>query len=147
MKKLTLLLAALCCTFASFAQTDAKATHIRELLEVTGSAKMGIQMMHAMIESYKNSYPKTGDAFWDSFMAEVKADDLVNLIIPIYAKYYTDEDIIQLTAFYKTPIGQKTIQIMPGLMKESLGVGQAWGKELGEKALKKMKDAGLMESN
>ena len=147
MKKLKLLLAALCCALASFAQTDMKATHIRELLEVTGAGKMGLQMMHSMIESFKSSYPKTDDKFWDSFMEEAKADDLVDLVVPIYAKYYTDDDILQLIAFYKTPIGQKTIQILPALSKESMGVGQAWGKELGEKAAKKMKDAGLLENN
>jgi hypothetical protein len=42
------------------------------------------------------------------------------LFYPIYDKFYTEEDLRALTAFYKSPVGQKSLEIMPQLMAESM---------------------------
>jgi hypothetical protein len=38
---------------------------------------------------------------------------------PIYDKYFTADELRDLNAFYKTPTGQKSIKVMPGLVQES----------------------------
>ncbi|HEX8091468.1 MAG TPA: DUF2059 domain-containing protein, partial [Blastocatellia bacterium] len=42
------------------------------------------------------------------------------LFYPIYNKFYTEEDLKALTAFYKSPVGQKSLELMPQLMAESM---------------------------
>lgn len=42
-------------------------------------------------------------------------------MIPIYDKYYTEDDIKQLTDFYQTPIGKKVISSTP-LIIERTGI-------------------------
>lgn len=42
------------------------------------------------------------------------------LFYPIFDKFYTEEDLRALTAFYKSPVGQKSLEIMPQLMAESM---------------------------
>ena len=115
---------------------------IRELLVLTGSAEMGIQVMGQMISYFKESYQAAPDEFWNQFMDQFQADDLINLILPIYEKHYTHQDIKDLIAFYKTPIGKKSIEVLPNITQESMTAGQQWGAELGEKIVNELKKEG-----
>jgi hypothetical protein len=47
-------------------------------------------------------------------------DFLEKAAYPIYDKYFTEEELRDLVAFYKTPTGQKSIQVMPGIVRESM---------------------------
>ena len=38
----------------------------------------------------------------------------------LYAKYYTDQELQELIDFYRSPVGQKTIEITPQLSQEAL---------------------------
>lgn len=57
--------------------------------------------------------------------------ELVDLIIPVYHNHFTHDEIKKLISFYKSPIGTKVIAVMPGLVQESMSVGQRWGQSLG----------------
>ncbi len=62
---------------------------------------------------------------------------MIDLILPIYSKHFTLEELEQLIAFNRTPLGQKVIAEMPMVMKESMSAGQEWGRQLGERAYRK----------
>ena len=47
-------------------------------------------------------------------------DDVMKQLMPVYAKYYTEEDLKGLIAFYESPAGQKMIQVTPELIKETI---------------------------
>lgn len=110
---------------------------IRELLVLTGAANLGMQMMDQMLEPMKQMMPEVPESFWQDFMAEVDPDEMNDLIVPIYAKHFTLEEIESLIAFNKTPLGQKLIKKMPLIMQESMTAGQVWGQSLAERALEK----------
>ena len=42
----------------------------------------------------------------------------------MYARHFTVTELRQIAAFYKTPVGVKTLTIMPQLMNESMLMGQ-----------------------
>ena len=86
------------------------------------------------------------EKFWDDFAKEIKAEDLVNLIIPIYDKYYTEDDIDQLISFYNTPTGKKMIETLPIVTQESMTAGQAWGKLIGEKVIQQLTEKGYLNN-
>jgi hypothetical protein len=132
---------------AAIAQDSVKIKHVRQLMEASGSGRLGIQMMSGMIENYKKMMPTVDTAFWDDFMKEVKPEDLVNLVIPIYNKYFSDEEIVQLTAFYKSPIGIKLVEKLPMITQESVQVGMQWGKEISEKIIQRLREKGYMKSS
>jgi hypothetical protein len=114
----------------------------RELLNKTGSGKMGIQVMNQMMDSYEKAFPKVPHEFWEEFKKEVRAEDLVEMILPVYTSHFTSEEMQELINFYDTAIGKKYIKLMPEIMRESMEVGQAWGKEIGEKVRAKMEKKG-----
>jgi hypothetical protein len=51
-------------------------------------------------------------------------DDMLAEMVPLYAETYTLDEIRQLTAFYKSPLGQKIQATMPVLMKRSMEISQ-----------------------
>jgi hypothetical protein len=49
------------------------------------------------------------------------AEVVDQIFYPIYDKYFTEPELRDLVAFYKSPTGQKSIQVMPNLFQEALG--------------------------
>lgn len=145
MKKSLLILSFCVLSFSANAQSNSKTEKIKQLLELSGSGKMGIQIMDQMISSFKSSNSKMNEEFWEDFKKEIKAEDFENMILPIYDKYYSESDIDQLIVFYNSPIGKKMISTMPQVMQESMAAGQKLGKEITEKFLAKLKEKDNLE--
>jgi pyruvate-formate lyase-activating enzyme len=145
MKKSSMVLFLAVLSICSYAQTATKTENIRKLLELTGSGKIGVQVAQNMIVSFKKVYPSVPDEFWEGFKKELNSEVLVEMVIPIYDKYYTETEIKELTDFYATPIGRKVITVTPLISQESMQAGQKWGKELGEKLYKDLNDKGLIK--
>lgn len=146
MKKLIVIIILYSFAYNGYSQTPATKEHVKTLLEMMGSGKLGIQIMENMIATWKKSAPEVPNDFWDDYMKDVKPETLVDLTIPIYIKHYSDEEILQLIEFYKTPLGKKVIEQMPLIAQESYAVGSEWGKKLGEQAVKKLTEKGYIRS-
>ncbi len=128
------------------AQDSTKIKHIRQLMDVMGSGRLGVQVMTGMLGQYKKTFPDVDGSFWDDFMKEVKPDDLVDLMVPIYDKYFTDDDIRQMIAFYNTPVGKKLVENLPLITQESMTVGMEWGKQIGQKVMERLKQKGYLKN-
>jgi len=53
-----------------------------------------------------------------------------------YARAFTAAELRELTAFYGTPLGQKTLSVMPELQQRLFPVGVKVGRETGEAAMR-----------
>ncbi|MCT2561449.1 DUF2059 domain-containing protein [Chryseobacterium herbae] len=135
MKKIITFLSMLVGTLAFSQASEAK---IREFIKITGADKMAITVMQQYIQQFKVGYPDVPDRFWDEFSSEISSNKMADLYIPIYAKYYTESDIDELITFYKSPVGQKTLRVMPSLMKESMEEGGKMGREIAQKIKDKL---------
>ena len=102
---------------------------IRQLLDVTGTVKLSQQMVDQMLASMQTSMPDIPAEFWTKIRACFKADEFIALIIPVYDKYYSKEELDGLLAFYQSPLGQKVIATLPEVNRESMAIGQAWGRK------------------
>jgi hypothetical protein len=124
--------------------TEAKRADIGRLLEATGSSgiakQFGVAMSRAMFDMMKSSrpdFPETALAIMEQETVAVfserldEPDGLLALTVPIYHRYFTHQEVRDLLAFYATPVGKKTVTVMPRLVQESMAVGQAWGQSLG----------------
>nr|WP_315164192.1 DUF2059 domain-containing protein [uncultured Flavobacterium sp.] len=128
-----------------FSQSVSKTNDIKRLLEITGSGKLGVQVGQTMISSFKQSYPNVPEEFWNNFLKELNSDVLINMIIPIYDKYYSESEIRELTEFYQSALGKKVIATMPQIMQESMQAGQSWGRAIGEKVYTNLKEKGFVK--
>ena len=62
----------------------------------------------------------------------------IDLMVDLYARYFTEQEIRDLIDFYQTPTGQKSIAVMPALMQDSMEAGEAWGRKVGERVAKEV---------
>jgi len=134
-------------SFTSRSQTPATTEHVRELITATGSAKVGVQLMNNMVTSFKTQMPNIPAEFWDEFMKEVNPEELTELVIPIYQNHFTDEEIVSLIEFYKSPIGLKLTRTLPLIAQEAYQAGTEWGTRLAEKAISRLKEKGYSIEN
>jgi hypothetical protein len=123
-------------------EQDAKRLEIRKLIELTGAANVSADALRQIIAPLRAGFPQVPDEFWDSFVKEVRSDELIDLVVPIYDKYYSLEEIRDLTRFYQSPVGQKTIKVLPKLSAEAIDAGQEWGRIVADRAMRKLKDKG-----
>jgi len=120
----------------------AKRADIRRMMELSGAGKLGVQVMNQMIAAFKQSMPGLPDKFWKDFMAEVDPNELVEIVIPSYDKYFTHNEIKELIKFYESPVGKKLTGVQPHILQECMTAGQEWGRKLGEKVAKKLQEQG-----
>lgn len=133
---------------ASRAQVSAaqtKQADIRRLLDLTGAASLATQAMDDMEKNIRplvtNSLPpgdyreKLVDLFFEKFRSKRDPNQLIELIVPIYDKYYSDEEINGLIQLYQTPLGKKMLMVLPKIMAESQVAGGKWGEELGRQSM------------
>lgn len=112
---------------------------IQTLMQTTGAENMAKQMASQIIPMLKKLVPEAPESFWEDFFKEINAEQINELIIPIYQKYLTEQDIKAINAFYQSPAGQKLIRVQPQISKESMVAGQLWGQQIAEKVITKYK--------
>lgn len=123
----------------------AKEDDIRHLLEVTGAAEIATQSMDEMEKSMKpliaNALPQGEyrdqlvNLFFEKFRANRDPQQLVELIVPIYERYYSDDEIKGLIQLYQTPLGQKMLSVLPKVAAESQAAGAQWGQQIGRETM------------
>ena len=124
---------------------EAKEADIRQLLELTHAGAVATQTMDAMEGNMRtlmtNAFPpgeyreKLIDMFFAKFHEKRDTQQLVELAVPVYGKYYSDEEIKQLIELYQTPVGQKLLGVTPKIIAELQAAGQKWGEELGKQSM------------
>ena len=122
-----------------------KQKDIRKLLMLTGSSELGKQVMTQMIGNMKGMLPNVPEKFWSDFMKDVKTEELIDLIVPIYDRNLSAEDIKALIAFYESPAGRRFVAVLPKITQESMTAGQEWGKALGMKVAARLQQQGLQK--
>lgn len=67
--------------------------------------------------------------------------DLLDAILPIYASYFSADEIRQLGAFYRTPLGTKMIEALPRISNDSMRLSmQIMAPRLGKLTSDMMED-------
>lgn len=70
--------------------------------------------------------------------SNLQSSDLLDLLVPIYAKYYSRDEINALTQFYETPLGQQTVSVMPQVAAESQAAGRQWGQQASSDSMREV---------
>ncbi len=125
--------------------SEVQKENIKRLMAVTGAGNLSMQVMDMMMKSLRTNTPQVPGPFWDEFMRDIHEEELLDKVIPIYAKYYTDDEIKELIAFYETPLGRKIVSVTPMIMRESMISGQEWGQQLGKKAIDRLREKGYIK--
>lgn len=128
----------------SFSQPDSLyAVTLKKMILASGSQASYDAVVTQVIGVFKSNFDEQNPEFFDLLEAELKqfmVDDLVNMLVPVYQKYLTKEDLEGLIQFYETPAGKKFAQMAPDIARESMTIGQAWGMKIGDEIMKKLEE-------
>lgn len=127
-----------------------KANAIRHLLELTGSNKLGKQIWDQLIQTVKPSASQVPSSVWDELGAEFEADinggKFVEMMVPIYSRAFSEEELNELVKFYESPIGRKMTSALPQIVSESMAAGQQWAGEVLKRLRTRLKEKGYSVS-
>lgn len=125
--------------------TDPYFKALKEMFIASGVEETYRTVVIQMIDMYKQQSPQSDAALWDELQKEflgTSIDYLVEMMVPVYQKHMTIEDLKGMIAFYTTPLGKKFVASTPAIMSESMQVGQMWGVKLGESFAKRIEERG-----
>ncbi len=119
------------------AAPSAKEAKVRKLLQLSGAAEMGKQVLDAMIVQFR-TMPNLPAGFLDKFQSLAKPAELVEQIIPVYERNLDDQALDAAIEFFMSPGGQKFVKAQPAITKESMELGSQWGRELATRVMKEL---------
>src|ERR1700741_138263 len=113
---------------------------IEKLLEITDGNKAALSMMDAMFGQIEKQFLQEAAAkgndpedieeakeMFTLFRERASKIDMAGLLretsIRIYAKYFTESELVDLTTFYESATGRKSIEVMPLLVREGMEAG------------------------
>jgi hypothetical protein len=74
-------------------------------------------------------------AFFVKFRQKLDLQEVINQAVPIYDKYFSPEEIKGLIRFYETPLGQKSVSVLPQLTAELMDQGRKLGEAAGRQSM------------
>lgn len=114
---------------------------IEALIDATGSAQLSQQVATLiygqLLDVLKKTQPEIPErvlavakevVISEFTSALVEPNGLKAQLVPIYAKYFTPDDVRGLLAFYRSDLGKKTIRLAPVLFQDASAAGQDWAK-------------------
>jgi hypothetical protein len=107
---------------------------VRRVLDLTGASRLGKQVADGMLANLRKM-PDLPPAFVDRFQSNIHADELVDLLVPIYLKHYDRQTLLATIAFYESDGGRALVKELPAVTAESMEVGRTWGTALAKKTL------------
>jgi hypothetical protein len=113
----------------------------KELIEMKGAMTMFEALVPGVIETAKNAFLRTSPGL-SKDLNEVaaalrtefagKRAEIANEIARTYAAQFTDKELREVIAFYKTPAGKKVIEVEPRVLEQSMTRVQSWAERFSE---------------
>jgi hypothetical protein len=121
----------------------------KEIVTVTGAATLFNPLIAGVVEQAKLLFLQQNPGLSQE-LNEVatkirndlspRFDELVNDVARNYATRFTEQELKDLLAFYKSPAGKKLISEQPKIFDASMKFAQAWANALTDEVIAKMRD-------
>lgn len=69
-----------------------------------------------------------------------RRSDLNDAVARVWAKSFTEDELVTIAEFYKSPTGQKFADIGPTVIQDSLKSVEAWSTRIGEELYEKARE-------
>ncbi len=116
----------------------------RELVDLRGGAKMFDSVVPGVVEQAKGVFLQTNPALakeLDEVAGRLRSDfgsrttELLNEVARIYAQHFTEQEMREAIAFYKTNLGRKIVTQEPIIIDQSFARMQQWANKFSEEVL------------
>jgi hypothetical protein len=133
-----------------FAQQPSRASIAlaNEILEIKGAKKLFDPLPRGVVEQVKRMILQTNLALQkdvNDVSAQLQREfdprisQMMDEVVRIYATKFTEQELKELLAFYKSPIGRKSVVEEPRALDESMVYGSTWADKLAEEVLNRFR--------
>jgi hypothetical protein len=111
----------------------------RELMELKGVNRLVEPVVVGVVEQTKGTILQTNPGLskdLDEVAAQLRAEyearsaEITNEVIRLYAQRFTEQELKEANAFYKTPTGKKMLAEEPKILDESYARIRVWASKL-----------------
>ena len=89
-------------------------------------------------KQYEEAFDATVPVLLEVFGS--RAGELTDQVAAVYGQTFTVDEMRQITAFYRTPAGQKVLEKMPAVFQQTSAIGQSFGRKLQDEIREKIAD-------
>jgi uncharacterized protein len=121
----------------------------KEIVSVTGSSTLFNPLISGVIEQSKllllqqnPTLAKPLNEIADKLRTELapRFDELVNELARQYATRFTEQELKDLLAFDKSPLGRKLQTEQPAIVDATMQFAQTWGNAMSDQVITKMRE-------
>jgi len=120
----------------------------KEVITAKGAAALYSPLVSGVIERTKlillQTNPMLGKDL-NEVAAKLHADyaprsaEILNEVAKVYASRFTEQELKDTLAFYKSPLGRKLITEEPAILDQSMKTAQTWADNLAQEVIGKMR--------
>lgn len=120
----------------------------KEVITAKGAAALYGPLVSGVIERTKSVFLQTNPMLGKD-LNEVAAKlhneyggrsaEIVNDVAKLYASRFTEQELKDILAFYKSPLGRKLIVEEPAILDQSMKNAQTWAENLSQEVIAKMR--------
>ena len=136
---------------AAYAQQPSAAAMAtaKEIVTITGATALFNPLIAGVVEQAKLLFLQQNPALskdLNEIAAKMRGDlaprfsELVNEVARNYAVNFTEPELKDVLAFYKTPAGKKLLSEQPKVADASLRFAQTWANALSDQVIAKMRE-------
>lgn len=135
--------------FAQQKPSPAAMATANELVAVTGATALFSPLVAGVVEQARLLYLQQNPGLakdLNEIAAKMRADlaprfsEVTGEVARLYATDFSEQDLKDILAFYKSPAGQKLLQWQPKVVESSMKFAQDWANKLSDEVVAKMRD-------
>jgi len=120
----------------------------KEVITVKGGTALYEPLVPGVIEQAKSVFLQTNPMLGkdlNEVAAKLKAElaprgaEVVNDVATLYASRFTEQELKDALAFYKSPLGRKLLTEEPTILDQSMRNAQTWANRLSDEVIAKMR--------
>ena len=121
----------------------------KEIVNLTGATTLFNPLIPGVVEQAKNLFLQQNPGLskdLSEIAVKMRADlaprseELTAEVAKLYATHFTDAELKEVLAFYKSPLGAKLINEQPKIGEESLKFAQDWANRLSDQVIANMRE-------
>jgi len=121
----------------------------KELIAVTGATGVLNPLIAGVVEQAKLLFLQQDPGLakdLNEVAAKLRTDlqprfvEITNEVALLYAQNFSEQELKEILAFYKTPAGQKLLKTQPKVIDSSMAFAQTWANKLSDEVIAKMRE-------
>ncbi|MDY7026078.1 MAG: DUF2059 domain-containing protein [Pseudomonadota bacterium] len=124
--------------------TDAQ---IIEFTQYTGGYGLAEKLSKNLLAQIKTNFPNVPEDYWQDLEREISkdTDTLHKQNLAIYKELFTQEDMEQMNAFYRSEVGQKMLSNMRNISMQMQRINTVWTQAMAQRIERQLRQDGYLD--